>query len=492
MVALGARGSCLLLPRRCYGEGVGATLVSANDRRRQARVHGSQGDPWHLNYQWKGRGYRFSLDRHVGRHIESKTEAEDLAERIRVDIRAGTFGPTPVPELPAGPVVAEDSFEIVGEIFIKSRKAGGKTSWNDDASMLRQIVGFTPPEPHATRLGEKPVSTVTEEDLEALLLHLSAAGRTVATVNHYVGLLRTLSRWLVRKKYRAAPLLTGDSNVIKKRKARKRSRRLEPEEEAKLLAAAGPHLQRVIICSLETCCRAGEILSLQWREVSLARREIVLSAEKTKTKTDRIIPISARLRAVLEIIRNDPAGKPFGPSAYVFGDETGKRIKSVKRSWQTAVLKAHGRTPMWIWTKGKARKASGKLSPESRAAYQAIDLHLHDLRHESRSRLLEAGWPLHEVQQMLGHANIDQTSTYLNAILRGLHRSMRTLDRARGATARSRKAKSIPACNPLASKPTCALLAARKDVPASEAKLLVNWQKGWRALQDSNLRPPGS
>jgi integrase len=111
----------------------------------------------------------------------------------------------------------------------------------------------------------------------------------------------------------------------------------------------------------------------------------------------------------------------------VFGDETDKQVRSVKRAWQTAVLKAHGHTLTWTWKKGKTKKGSGSLSPESRAAYQAIDIHLHDLRHEGGSRLLEAGWPLHEVQQMLGHANIEQTSTYLYATLRGLHRSMRAL-----------------------------------------------------------------
>ena len=35
-----------------------------------------------------------------------------------------------------------------------------------------------------------------------------------------------------------------------------------------------------------------------------------------------------------------------------------------------------------------------------------VDLRFHDLRHEAGSRFLEAGWPLHEVQYMLGHADI--------------------------------------------------------------------------------------
>jgi hypothetical protein len=39
--------------------------------------------------------------------------------------------------------------------------------------------------------------------------------------------------------------------------------------------------------------------------------------------------------------------------------------------------------------------------------------------------MVEAGWPLHHVQQMLGHANLSQTSTYLNATSTGMQDSMR-------------------------------------------------------------------
>ena len=46
------------------------------------------------------------------------------------------------------------------------------------------------------------------------------------------------------------------------------------------------------------------------------------------------------------------------------------------------------------------------------------DLHFHDLRHE-------AGWPLHHLQEMLGHADLKQTSTYLNVTQIGLQDSMR-------------------------------------------------------------------
>lgn len=61
-----------------------------------------------------------------------------------------------------------------------------------------------------------------------------------------------------------------------------------------------------------------------------------------------------------------------------------------------------------------------------------VDLHFHDLRHEAGCRWLELGWPLHHVQEMLGHANLSQASTYLHASEMGLQQSMRRFDAARG------------------------------------------------------------
>ena len=85
----------------------------------------------------------------------------------------------------------------------------------------------------------------------------------------------------------------------------------------------------MIIRALETCCREGELLGLLWADVSLGRGEIVLRAERTKDRETRIIPISSRLRAILQMRGTDPAGTPFPPSARVFGDEVGRRAPRV-------------------------------------------------------------------------------------------------------------------------------------------------------------------
>jgi hypothetical protein len=42
--------------------------------------------------------------------------------------------------------------------------------------------------------------------------------------------------------------------------------------------------------------------------------------------------------------------------------------------------------------------------------------------------MLEAGFPIHHVQHMLGHGNVQTTDTYLNVTKLGLKESMRQYD----------------------------------------------------------------
>ena len=155
----------------------------------------------------------------------------------------------------------------------------------------------------------------------------------------------------------------------------------------------------------------------------MERRELRVRAENAKDGDLRVVPISSRFAAVLEMAKIDPAGRQYPSLSHVFGI-LGEPVKSVKRAWETCLLRANGHEPQWL--KG------GGLSAESRVALAKIDLHFHDLRHEAGSRWLEAGMPLHHIKEILGHANISQTDTYLNAGRLALHDSMRRFDAVRG------------------------------------------------------------
>ena len=214
--------------------------------------------------------------------------------------------------------------------------------------------------------------------------------------------------WGIRKGYlKQTPFKVESVSAITLDKEIPRNWRFNTEEdEQKLLDAANPHLRAVVVALLDTAARPGEILSLQWRDVSLERHELVFRAEKSKTRTERIVPISGRLLATLEMRKLDPAGKPLASVAYVFGDAIGRRVKSVRTAWENACEKAG---------------LSG--------------LQLRDLRHEAGSRFEEAGVPVTLVSKILGHTNLTTTSRYLNIHLRGLHAAMDKLEAHRPAVA---------------------------------------------------------
>ena len=328
------------------------------------------------------------LDRLLGRRLKGKTEADGEAERIRGEIRAGTFG---APQ----PTASDDTVTVaeLGGIFLERySKSRGKVSWKNDATMLRKLAAFVLP--RAGRpFGTLPATSVTEDDCDVFLESLRA---------------------------RQLGIMPGSD--LKREKIARRERRLLPDEEATLLRVAPPGLYRLIVAALETGCRLGELLSLRWQDVDLKRAEITIHAVNAKARKVRHIPIVARLRAVIEMASLDPTGHRFGPAAFVFGDAVGGRLKSPKKAWATAILKAHGHTPTWV---------RSDLSPASREVYGAIDLRFHDLRHEAGSRWLEAGVPLHHVKQLLGHASISTTDTYLNASRIHLHESMTRMDASR-------------------------------------------------------------
>jgi integrase len=252
-------------------------------------------------------------------------------------------------------------------------------------------------------------------------------------VNRNLALLRSTFSWAVREELIAAtPFKRGSETVVRLGPETERWRRLEPGEGDKLLAACGPNLRPLVEALLETGCRRGEILSLQWKQVRLDDRgEIFLPAGKTKTRRDRRIPISSRLRAILTMRRYDADGKEHSPEAYVFGDVgTGLPLRSFTRSWESAVLRAHGVTPAYVCEVKNGRKVwTSKLTPKCRAEYHRIGLHVHDLRREAGSRWLESGVvPLTTIQAWLGHASLTQTATYLRAQTMGQNSVMSRFD----------------------------------------------------------------
>ena len=232
--------------------------------------------------------------------------------------------------------------------------------------------------------------------------------------------------WAVAREYiDRTPFRRGSETLIRPLlEDNKRCRRVSEEEEQRLLDSAPPMLRALMITALDTGMRRGAMLALRFGDIDWKRRLIVARGPTTKSRRTRLVPIGTkRLLAVLEWLRLDIDGRHKLDDAPVFSNEVAEPVRSFRSAWLTTVLKAHGIKPHW------RKKASYKqLTEDCVEAFQAINLHWHDLRHEYASRLVERGVPLSQVRDLLGHASIATTERYDNQRLEALQAAAETLE----------------------------------------------------------------
>jgi len=341
--------------------------------------------PWYVDYQEDTRRYRRNLDKVIGRHCADFATAKVEARRAIV---AWLDGRDPRGLLPSDdPTLAE-----ILQAYDRERPRADR--W--------QVGRILQTPMHGRPFGDWRANTITAETLKAFRRQ-----RPLVAGNRDLNLLRAACNWAVLGGLLpSSPFRIGGVPAVRLGREEARTRRLQPGEYERLLTAAG-RLEALVAAAVETGCRKGELLSLQWYQVRFSpRAELYLTSGKTKTKRDRRIPISSVLLEVLLRRRQDPAGETLPPEAYVFGDEIGRRRTSIKTAWTATLRRA---------------KITG--------------LHFHDLRREAGSRWMDAGIPLATIQRWLGHANISQTSTYLGASLGGDEQDMRAYEAAIGRRA---------------------------------------------------------
>ena len=138
------------------------------------------------------------------------------------------------------------------------------------------------------------------------------------------------------------------------------------------------HITPMVLLSLNTGMRQGELFSLEWESVDMRLKTISVLARHSKGNTPRTIPLNAEALEVLTEI------KPDGGTGLVFKSPvTGGRFDNVKKAW--------------------AEITKGAGLP---------DLRWHDLRHDFASQLVMRDVPLFTVQKLLGHSNPKMTMRY--------------------------------------------------------------------------------
>jgi len=146
------------------------------------------------------------------------------------------------------------------------------------------------------------------------------------------------------------------------------------ELRALIAACAAPHVRLAVILLAATGARVGAILDLTWDRVSFETGLIDLRLPDGVTRKGRaVVPMNRMAR---EALRQAHAARL---SDHVV-EWAGNRVKSIRTGYRAAMLRAG-------------------LS----------DLSIHQIRHTVAVKMLQAGRPLVEVSQFLGHSNIQIT-----------------------------------------------------------------------------------
>jgi integrase len=267
-------------------------------------------------------------------------------------------------------------------------------------------------------LGSKLVNGITVTDVSNLLNRLKAKGLTVGTVNTVRAKLHAIMQFaLMQSKVNFNPV----SRVRPLRLQQGDRTQVKPPwtlEEVKLVLKAfqGSFLEAFVLIALTTGMRKGEILGLQWRDIDFGENQIRVEksrGEKRKLNSNlsvstsnevgptknmssiRVLPLTAKVRACLEELREARRhlGVAAGESDFVVLGMGGEPI-----------------SPSYL----------GKAIARTLSANGIRQIRIHDTRHTVAVLALEAGVPLEEISQGLGHSGIEITKKTYAPMVRAL------------------------------------------------------------------------
>lgn len=221
-----------------------------------------------------------------------------------------------------------------------------------------------------------PVHVVAYRDKRLATPHPRIPEKTLATstVKHELMLLSHLFSIAIAE-WGMTSLVNPVLKIRKPKAPPGRTRRLNPQEEKKLLRKArqhsNPEFYAIVVLALETAMRQGEILALCWENVNWRKRTVMLPV--TKNGDAREVPLSKTAYAILkEYLCPTTKGKIFTYTS-----------AGLKSTWRFLIREI-----------------------------EIHDFHFHDLRHCAISSLLERGLNVIEVATISGHKSLAMLKRY--------------------------------------------------------------------------------
>lgn len=228
------------------------------------------------------------------------------------------------------------------------------------------------------RCGSTACSDVTYSWLEGLVEEWKEEGKAASTINQRLTFLSVaLDRAVKRGWMTAVPPMPRQS--VRNTKLRFLSRAEEDALLSRAWTEETPVMYWLIEVLVDTGARLSEITTLS--SENIRNDEIVL--EDTKNGKSRVVPLTRRADRSLHLLQKHPLWQQV-----TRGARTSKVRKASAKDWCV------------------------KQFTKLRNDCELPDVSLHTLRHTCASRLVQAGVPIYEVKEWLGHSSVTVTERY--------------------------------------------------------------------------------
>jgi integrase len=308
---------------------------------------------WQTSPRWAIRFY----NRRKGKKEDlygfaTKAQAERQLRKVLTDQDAGRL---------VGPAVENTRFDELAKMIEADYKANRKR-----LPRLRQSIAHL-----KVAFGNWRAFDITEDRIAAYVAERLDAGAAIATVNRELAALRRMFNLAV-----SARRIGWAPRIHSYRETNTREGFFEEPQFRSLLRHLPLELRPPIEVAYLTGWRiASEVLTREWRHVDFVGGWLRLEPGEGKTREGRMFPLTQPLRALLERLREatDALERKGQIIPWVF-HRKGRRIKSLRRPWVAACVKAGvpGRIP-------------------------------HDLRRTAIRNLERAGVPRSAAMRMVGH-----------------------------------------------------------------------------------------
>ena len=170
------------------------------------------------------------------------------------------------------------------------------------------------------------------------------------------------------------------------------------------------HVKPLILLSINTGCRRGELFDLTWSNVNLDRRLLTVTGATAKSRRTRHIPLN---REATSVLLNWHA-ESENTSGLVFVNQQGERFDRANSSWRRLLKNAQISAFRW-----------------------------HDMRHHFASRLAMGGVDLNTIRELLGHSDYSMTLRYAHLAPEFKLKAVEVLDEAREAALNGAKVLTL-------------------------------------------------